>query len=91
LLAENLNRRVEPLADGLTNTVAQADQTLVQLRGSAEDLRGLLAPGSALQSELSLALSQLAEAARSLSSLAEFLEQHPNALITGRKSKETKP
>ena len=91
LLAEKLNSRVDPLAADVTNTLAQADQTLVQLRGAVQDLRGMLAPDSPLQNDLSLALEQLAGAAQSVSSLTEFLERHPNSLITGRESATKKP
>lgn len=83
-LGERLNSRVDPLADGVTNTLAQANQTLVQIRGAVQNLRDLLAPDSALRNDLTVALNQLAGAAQSISALAEFLQSHPNALITGR-------
>lgn len=84
VLGENLNRRVDPLADGVTNTLAQADQTLAQIRGGVQNLRDLLAPDSAVRNDLTVALDQLAGAAQSISALADFLQSHPNALITGR-------
>jgi len=91
LLAEKLNSRVDPLAADVTNTLAQASQTIAQLRGAVQDLRGMLAPDSLLQHDLSLALEQLAGAAQSVSSLAEFLERHPNSLLTGREKPPKKP
>jgi len=91
LLAEKLNNRVDPLADNITDTLAQASQTLGQLRGSVQDLGGMLAPDSPLRNDLALALEQLAGAAQSISALAEFLERHPNSLLTGRESPRTKP
>ena len=91
LLAEKLNSRVDPLAADVTNTLAQANQTLAQLRGAVQDLRGMLAPDSPLQNDLSLALEQLAGAAQSVSSLAEFLERNPNSLLTGRERPPKKP
>ena len=44
----------------------------------------MLAPDSPMRNDLDQALQQLAGAAQSISSLADFLKQHPNALITGR-------
>ena len=82
---------MDPLADSATNTLAQASQTLAQLRGSVQDLRSLLAPEAPLRHELTLALDQIAEAAQSISSLAELLRRHPNALITGRENPDKKP
>jgi paraquat-inducible protein B len=91
LLAENLNRQVDPLANGVTNTLAEANQALAQIRGGVENLRDLLAPDSALRQDLTLALEQLGGAAQSISSLTDFLQHHPNALLTGRRVPETKP
>ena len=44
----------------------------------------MLAPDSPVRNDLDQALEQLAGAAQSISSLVDFLKQHPNALITGR-------
>jgi paraquat-inducible protein B len=91
LLAEKLNSQVDPLAAGVTNTLAEANRTLAQLHSAVQDLGSMLAPDSPLRNDLSLALEQLAGAAQSVSSLAEFLERHPNSLITGRESATKKP
>jgi paraquat-inducible protein B len=90
-LAETLNNRIDPLADSVTNTLAQANLTLGQLRGAVQDLGGMLTPDSPLRNDLSLALEQLAGAAQSISTLADFLERHPNSLITGRETPPKKP
>ena len=69
----------------------EANHTLVQTRGGVQNLRDLLAPDSPLRNDLTLALDQLAEASRSVSALADFLHNHPNALLTGRKEVPEKP
>jgi paraquat-inducible protein B len=51
----------------------------------------MVAPDSQLHTDLIQALEQITGAAQSLSSLADFLERHPNALITGRKKPDQKP
>ncbi len=91
LLAQKLNARVDPLADSVTNTLAQATGTLQQFRGAAEDLRSMLAPDSSIRNGLDLALQQVGGAAQSISTLAEFLSRHPNALIVGRENPPRKP
>jgi paraquat-inducible protein B len=91
LLAEKLNHRVDPLADSLTNTLAEADRTLAQFRGAAENLKRVLGPDSPLRNDLDQALEQLAAAAQSISGLVDFLRQHPNALITGRETPNKQP
>lgn len=91
LLAEKLNNRVDPLADDLTKTLAEADRALVQVRGAAQNVRIQLAPDAPLPNDLDQTLRQLSEAVQSLSSLLDFLKQHPNALITGREKPERRP
>ena len=91
LLGEKLNNRIDPLADEVTKTLAEADRALVQVRGAAQNVRIQLAPDAPLPNDLDQALRQLSDAVQSLSSLLDFLKQHPNALITGREKLEKKP
>ena len=90
-LGEKLNSRVDPLAESITNSLAEANRTLAQLRGAADNLRNMLRPDSPLRTDLDQLLHQLAGTAESISTLVEFLKQHPNALITGREILPKKP
>jgi paraquat-inducible protein B len=90
-LGEKLNSRLDPLADSLTNSLAEANRSLQQLRGAVENLRTMLAPDSPLRNGLELDLQQLAAAAQSLSALTDFLYRHPNALVVGREEPGKKP
>jgi len=83
-LGAKVTGRVDPLADSVTNSLAEANRTLAQFRGAAENLKAMLSPDSPVRNDLDQALEQLAGAAQSISSLVEFLKEHPNALITGR-------
>jgi paraquat-inducible protein B len=91
LLGLKLNNRVDPLVDNVTNTLAEASLAIAQLRGTAENLRGMFALESPLRNGLDQALQQLADAAQSVTSLVEFLKQNPNALIVGREIIPKKP
>jgi phospholipid/cholesterol/gamma-HCH transport system substrate-binding protein len=91
VLAQKLNGRIDPLADSVTHTLAEADRALAQARGAAENLRIQLGPDAPLPSNLDQTLRQLSEAVQSLSTLLELLEQHPNALISGRQNPEKEP
>jgi paraquat-inducible protein B len=91
LVGEKLNNRIDPLADSLTNSLAQANLALGQIRGAGQSLRTMLAPDSPLSNDLDQALEQLATAGQSISALVDFLKRHPNALIAGRKIQEKKP
>jgi paraquat-inducible protein B len=90
-LGAKVTSKIDPLADSITNSLAEANRALVQLRGVAVNVRTWVAPDSPLRNDLDQALEQLAGAAQSLSVLVDFLKQHPNALITGRKTTEKKP
>lgn len=72
-------------------TLAEANRALVQIRGAGENLRVMLAPDSPVRNDLDQALEQLAGASQSISSLADYLKQHPNSLITGREVPNNKP
>jgi hypothetical protein len=61
------------------------------MRGAGENLRLMLAPDSPIRNDLELALEQLAGAAHSVSALADFLREHPNALVVGRRLPNQKP
>jgi paraquat-inducible protein B len=91
LLGEKLTNRVDPLADDVTKTLAEAERALVQVRGAAQNVRILLAPDAPLPNDLGQTLRQLSDAVQSLSSLLDFLKQHPNALIIGREKVEKEP
>jgi len=90
-LGAKVTSKIDPLSDSITNSLAQADRALVQLRGAGENLKSMLSPDSPVRNDLDQALEQLAGAAQSISSLVDFLKQHPNALITGREILPTKP
>jgi paraquat-inducible protein B len=90
-LGAKVTSKVDPLADSITNSLAGADRALAQIRGAGENLRRALAPDSPILGELDRTLEQLAAAGQSISSLADFLKEHPNALIAGRKLPKQQP
>jgi paraquat-inducible protein B len=73
-VAKQLNQDLAP-------TLAAA---LTELEGAVESANKLLSPSSPTRRELQRALTELAGAARSARLLADYLEQHPEALIRGK-------
>ena len=90
-LGAKVTSQVDPLVGSVTNTLGEANRALAQIRGAGENLRTMLAPDSPVRNDLDLALEQLAGAAHSISSLVDFLKQHPNARIAGRKLPQNQP
>jgi paraquat-inducible protein B len=90
-LAAKVTSKIDPLSDSITNTLVEAKRALGQMRGAGENLRLMLAPDSPIRNDLNLALEHLAGAAHSVSALADFLREHPNALVVGRQLPKQKP
>lgn len=76
-LTEKLDREVRPLSDSAKATMEQAMSTL----RAAESLIG---EDSHTRYNLDTTLEELAAAARSIRQMAEYLEQHPDALLKGK-------
>ena len=74
-----------------TNTLVQVQATLADLRVTVQSLSAMVAPDAPMQTELTGALEQLSNAARSIAELTEFLKRNPDALITGRTPPKEKP
>ena len=84
-LVRRIDGRVDPLADGVTNTLYDAQRTMAGLRVATQNVSDILGPDSAFRPDLMQALEQLSNAGRAVSDLAEFLKRNPNALLMGRK------
>jgi len=69
----------------LDRTLGSARSALDSGRATLDNANRLLEPGSVLGSELSSTLDELSRAARSVRVLADYLEQHPEALIRGKR------
>jgi paraquat-inducible protein B len=70
-LARNLNGRVAGMATGLDKTLSEA--------------RGTISQDSPLMVDLQNTLQELSRMSRSLRQLADYLDQHPESLIRGKK------
>jgi paraquat-inducible protein B len=63
--------------------MANVDKTM----DSAQKVLSTLEPGSTTQYELNQLLKELTETASSVKQLADYLEEHPDSLIRGKKEK----
>ena len=76
-LTKNVNGQVKVIAGDLANTLQKASETLSPVRGMLEE-------GSPLRYQVETTFSELARAARSIRSLADYLERNPDALLRGK-------
>ncbi len=77
--------QIAPTLRDVHRTVASLRQTAANIDATADTAKAMMsgstaAPGGSLQQ----ALQELTDAARSIRSLADYLDQHPEALIRGR-------
>ncbi|MFZ7125613.1 MAG: intermembrane transport protein PqiB [Desulfobacterales bacterium] len=73
-LVRNMDEQVGP----------EVGRTLLQIRQTLAGMERLMQPESPLQQEFARAAGEMAEAARTVRNLADFLERHPEALIQGK-------
>lgn len=90
-LVRRVDARVDPLVDGVTNTLYDAQRTMASLRVAIHNVADMLDPDSPLRPDLTQALEELSSAGRSVADLAEFLKRNPQVLLTGRKPPKPQP
>lgn len=83
-LVTNINAQVRPVGTNL-------NATLVSARQSVQELHDLLTLRNQLGEQTQELLQQLNQTARSIEQLSDFLQRHPNALLTGRARQNTSP
>ena len=91
LVLARIDRRIDPLADSVTNVLSDAQRTLADLRVGIRNVSDLLGPDSVFRPELIRALEKLSAASTAVTDLAEFLKRNPNALLTGIKRHKEQP
>lgn len=77
----NLKKTVAP---ELNSAISKLNDTLAQTEKTLADIGSVVNSDSALYRELNRTMKELADAANSVSSLADYLERHPDALIYGK-------
>lgn len=83
-LVENVDGHVKPVATSFVGAADAARDTLQQGKKTLSTIDESLEEGSPLHYELFQTLEELSAAARSIRSLADYLERNPNALLTGK-------
>ena len=85
-LVDKLSRfPVEQLGDELNASLKNLRGTLAEAERTLASANSMIGPDSDVREELSRALAELSEAARSLGLAADQIESEPNSLIFGKK------
>ena len=83
--SKDLNQELVPKVSG---TLDKSDQALSQFYDTLGETKKLVSEDSAIAFELKRMLQELANAARSVRAMADYLERHPDALIYGKGQKK---
>jgi paraquat-inducible protein B len=83
-LIRNLNGSVESIKVDLQDTLTTATTALKQAQVLIQELSESASQDSSLMYRLEETLREVGRAARSLSTLTDYLERHPEALLTGK-------
>jgi paraquat-inducible protein B len=84
-IMRKLDQRVEPVTVNLEKTIGAGYKALEKARTTLDLIDEVLKPDSPLQYRFIQLTEELAETARSIRSLVDLLERHPNSIIFGKK------
>lgn len=83
-LMKNVDAQVDPLASGMEQTLEAARLAIYRAQGAIASIESNTREDSPLVYQLTNALAELAAASRSIRVLADYLEEHPEALLRGK-------
>jgi paraquat-inducible protein B len=83
-LVKKVDRDIAPLMASFQDASKAAEAALHQAENTMKSADSLLRQDSVARHNLTVMLKELAEAARSIRVLTDYLEQHPEALIQGK-------
>lgn len=88
-LSDKIDARIDPLAEDLQATGAEARKALAKLGMAADQLNDLTRREGATRMQIDQAVADFSEAAQAVKSLADYLDRHPEALLKGKRRQET--
>jgi paraquat-inducible protein B len=84
----NLNEQLPKITQSLASSMERLDEAMANANSTLGRLERAAAPDSAPLRQLSEAMQELTLSARALRSLARSLDEHPEALLRGRRGEE---
>jgi paraquat-inducible protein B len=88
IMLEQTNTDVSPLIKEIRTSFFKISSTLDLLAPVADNLNEITAMDSALQYELPHTLQKISDAAQAIQQLSDYLQRHPETLLTGRKENQ---
>ena len=85
-LLNNIDTKLDPLDNDIHSTLIKLENTLTEIKQAATNVKQFSSENSPTVYKLNNALDELARATRSVRTLADTLERHPEAIFQGKKS-----
>ncbi|MEN8259506.1 MAG: MlaD family protein [Pseudomonadota bacterium] len=85
-LMYTLDEKTGPLMDDLRETVVSTKTAVQQLQSTLVSMESVVSQDSVIARDISGALEEMARAARSIRLLTDYLERHPESLISGKRA-----
>lgn len=83
-LSRDVDKNVPQISQGAVQAIARFDKTLQQAQASLAAINDAVGDRSALQYQMNQALTEITAAASALRVLAEYLQQNPGVLLSGK-------
>jgi paraquat-inducible protein B len=84
-LMKNIDSRVEPVASGMGNSLAAVQSSFEEAETLLVEAKKLISENSKLRREIIVTLESVSDASHSVEELSDYLQKHPESLITGKK------
>ena len=84
-LVNNIDSRVDPVASDIGNTLAAVKSSFDQAETLLVELQKMISENSKLRREIASTLESVKDASQSVEGLSDYLQRHPESLITGKK------
>ncbi|KPK26586.1 MAG: hypothetical protein AMJ61_08475 [Desulfobacterales bacterium SG8_35_2] len=83
-MVNNIDNRVAPLAADVESTLAAVQSSFQKAESLLGEAEKMISENSQLRREILVTLESMTDASRSLQDLTDYLQRHPEAIITGK-------
>jgi paraquat-inducible protein B len=83
-LAQNLDRQIDPLSSNVQKLVKMVAEASQQADKTLKTFENVVSEDSITMVELKETLKEFTSAARSIRNLADYLNRHPETIVTGK-------
>jgi paraquat-inducible protein B len=81
----NIDSHVDPVTADIGETLAAVKSSFEEAESLLVQAQTLISENSKLRQEIIITLESMSDASRSVEALGDYLQRHPESLITGKK------